>query len=108
MAVMPNQSCILLAEDNEGDVYLAKLALKDHGLTHEIRVLGDGEAALSFVDCLENDANVPQVALMLLDLHLPKRDGLEVLGRLRAGKRGAGIPVVVLTSSDSPDDRESA
>jgi chemotaxis family two-component system response regulator Rcp1 len=101
-------NCILLAEDNEGDVYLAKLALQDHGLNQDVHVLADGETALSFVERLEWDNNVPSVALMLLDLHLPKRDGLEVLRRLRAGKRGARIPVVVLTSSDSPADRESA
>ena len=103
-----NDNCILLAEDNEGDVFLAKLALQDHGLNHDVHVLADGEDALSFVDRLEWDNNVPSVSLMLLDLHLPKRDGLEVLRRLRAGKRGARIPVVVLTSSDSPADRESA
>jgi CheY-like chemotaxis protein len=106
--VQVKDECILLAEDNDSDAYLAKLALRAHGLNHDIQVLDDGEAALSFVERLESDHNAPPVALMLLDLHLPKRDGLDILKRLRAGKRGARIPVVILTSSDSPNDRESA
>lgn len=89
-------------------MYLAKLALRDHGLNHEIRVLGDGEEALTFLERLEAEADAPNAVLMLLDLHLPKKDGLDVLRRLRSGPRGAGIPVMVLTSSDSPHERESA
>ena len=105
MATSHHENCILLAEDNEADVYLAKLALRDHGLFDEVRVLGDGEEAFRFVDMLEAEPGGPNVILMLLDLHLPKKDGLEVLRRLRAGRNGSRIPVVILTSSDSPYER---
>jgi CheY-like chemotaxis protein len=105
LAATRTENCILLAEDNEADVYLAKLALRDHGLHDEVRVLGDGEEAFRFVDMMEGEPGSPNVILMLLDLHLPKRDGLEVLRRLRAGRNGSRVPVMILTSSDSPYER---
>lgn len=105
MAATPTENCILLAEDNEADVYLTKLALRAHGLNDEVRVLGDGEEAFRFVDKMEAEPGGPSVILMLLDLHLPKKDGLEVLRRLRAGWNGSRVPVVILTSSDSPYER---
>ena len=105
MAATRNENYILIAEDNEADVYLAKLALRDHGLADEVRVLVDGEEAFAFIDMLEAESGAPDVILMLLDLHLPKRDGLEVLRRLRAGRNGSRLPVVILTSSDSPYER---
>jgi len=103
-----NDDFILLAEDSEADVYLARLALRDYGLNQNIHVISDGEEALLFIDRLENEPGFPSLALMLLDLHLPKRDGLEVLARLRAGSRGRQIPVIVLTSSESPEIRATA
>jgi CheY-like chemotaxis protein len=105
LAGIRNENYILIAEDNEADVYLAKLALRDHGFNDEVRVLVDGEEAFRFVDMLEAESGAPDVILMLLDLHLPKRDGLEVLRRLRAGRKGSRIPVLILTSSDSPYER---
>jgi CheY-like chemotaxis protein len=92
---------ILLAEDNPADVYLIEEALREHKLTFEMILAEDGEEALSM---LSNPETRPDI--VLLDLNMPKRSGGEVLGRLQRDLEG--IPVVVLTSSDSPVDREEA
>ena len=102
----PRDPCqILLAEDNPADVGLVRAALREHEVDCHVRVIGDGEAALSFIDGLDQDPKLPCPDLLLLDLHLPKRDGLEILKHLRASGRCAQTPVVVLTSSDSPFDQ---
>lgn len=99
---------ILLAEDNPGDVGLVREALREHKIHCDLRVICDGEQVLSFIDRLDCESDLPCPDLLLLDLHLPKRDGNEVLRHLRASERCARTPVVVFTSSDSPRDYESA
>jgi chemotaxis family two-component system response regulator Rcp1 len=93
---------IVLAEDNSADVMLVRLALKGSGINCELRVLGDGDRAVAFIE--EYDANpaVGPVDLLLLDMHLPKRDGEEILKRLRSSDHCAETPVVVMTASDAP------
>jgi CheY-like chemotaxis protein len=93
---------ILLAEDNPADVYLIEEALREHKIDFRITVAEDGEMAMSL---LSNDALRPDI--VLLDLNMPKRGGGEVLDQLRK-KSGPDVPVIVLTSSDSPSDREDA
>ena len=92
---------ILLAEDNPADVYLIEEALREHGVDCQITLAKDGEAAIAMIASGEVDPT-----LIMLDLNMPKRGGGEVLTRLREDPRSASIPVVVLTSSDSPADRE--
>ena len=99
---------ILLAEDNPADVGLVREALREHHVDCELRVIGDGEQVLSFIDRLDLDSKLPCPDILLLDMHLPKRDGNEVLTHLRASERCAKTPVVILTSSESPRDIESA
>lgn len=99
---------ILLAEDNPADVGLVREALREHHVDCELRVIGDGEQVLSFIDRLDLDSKLPCPDILLLDMHLPKRDGNEVLTHLRASERCAKTPVVILTSSESPKDLESA
>lgn len=93
---------ILLVEDSADDVLLITEALKIAGITNRFFVVRDGAAALDFLFCTGEFAyreasDQPQV--VLLDLNLPKIDGLEVLRRIKADSRTKTIPVIVLTSS---------
>jgi CheY-like chemotaxis protein len=99
---------IVLAEDNPEDVRFVREALREHGVRCKLRILSDGDEVVSFIDRLDEDSKRPCPDLMLLDFNLPKRDGREVLKYLRASERCGRTPVVVLTSSDSPADRETA
>jgi CheY-like chemotaxis protein len=98
---------ILLVEDSEGDVFLVRRALEKHGLKHELIVARNGEDALRLLDQAEKGpaAGVPQ--MVLLDLNLPKVGGSQILSHIRRSQALAGTPVIVLTSSDSPADRDS-
>ena len=99
---------ILLAEDNSADIELVREALEDRAITYELRIVEDGERAMDFIQRIDHDSTLRCPKLLLLDLHLPKRDGQEVLRCLRASERCGQTPVVILTSSDSPSDRETA
>ena len=96
---MPAQ-LIVLVEDNPDDQTLTLRALKKQNLANEIIVLNDGVEALAFL----LDPEKPLPHLLLLDLKLPKLDGLQVLRRLRSEPRTQLLPVVVLTSSDEDRD----
>lgn len=96
---MPVQM-IVLVEDNPDDQTLTLRALKKQNIANEIIVLNDGVEALEFL----LDAEKPLPHLLLLDLKLPKLDGLQLLRRLRAEPRTQLLPVVVLTSSDEDRD----
>ena len=97
---------ILLVEDDPDDEALTVRALKQHRITNDIVVVRDGAEALDYLFCTGTyagrDPRPPFV--VLLDLKLPKLDGLEVLRRLRSDERGRFVPVVVLTSSDEEQD----
>ena len=108
MAESCSPTQIVLAEDNATDVRMVREVLNRHNIHCDLKVLEDGDEALAFIDKLDLDLESPCPDLLLLDLHLPKRDGEEVLRYLRGSERCAQTPVVVLTSSDSPHDRESA
>jgi len=99
-------SQIVLAEDNPADVGLVTEALREHQIPHELRVISDGEEALAFIDLLNQDSKLPCPDVLLLDLHLPKHDGGEILKHLQASERCGRTPVVVLTSSDAVWDRQ--
>ena len=98
---------VLLVEDNPDDEALTLRALGKHNLANEIVVARDGQEALDYLfaegDYSDRDASsLPQV--ILLDLKLPKVDGLQVLERLRAADLTRHVPVVVLTSSTQEQD----
>src|SRR5579884_4171264 len=94
---------IFIVEDNLGDVLLVREALKESSLQFELRHAADGEEA---IQVLSKDRLRPD--LVLLDINLPKRDGWEVLSELRANPETRSVPVVVLSSSGSPEDRDRA
>ena len=92
---------ILLVEDNLDDETLTLRALKKNNIANDIATARDGAAAL---ELLLGPAAKEPPALVLLDLRLPKVDGLEVLRRLRADERTTLVPVVILTSSKEEQD----
>ena len=98
---------VVLAEDNPGDVFLVREALETHGLGAELTVQQDGEQMLRFIERVDSgQESCPD--LVLLDLNLPKRSGETLLKRLRESPLCARIPVLIVTSSDSPRDRETS
>ncbi len=99
---------ILLVEDNAADVYLVQQALMEHGLDHELTVTRDGDEALQLIERAEHSDALPCPQVILLDLNLPRQDGLAVLKRVRESSRCTDTSVVVLTSSDANKDREQA
>lgn len=98
---------VLLVEDNADDVELTLLALEEQNLANHIEVVRDGAEALDFLFCTgayadRHFSDTPK--LVLLDIKLPKVDGLEVLQRLKSDPRTRAIPVVILTSSREERD----
>jgi two-component system, chemotaxis family, response regulator Rcp1 len=103
----PEPICILLVEDNRADVTLVREALEEHGLTCKLLVLSDGEQALKLIARAET-GEVACPELVILDLNLPKADGRQVLQRMRASSRCSSVPVVILSSSEAPEDIDQA
>lgn len=99
---------ILLAEDNPADIYLIREALQEHGIECPVQVACDGKEVLQILAQLDLQPEENHLGLIILDLNLPRHDGIEILQKLRETPRMAHIPVAVLTSSDSPRDREVA
>jgi len=97
---------ILLVEDNPIDIDLTLRAFKKRNLTNSILVARDGEEAVNYIDIWDKGAQTPLV--ILLDLKLPKVDGLEVLKIIKEHPKYTTIPVVVLTSSSDSKDIERA
>jgi CheY-like chemotaxis protein len=97
---------ILLIEDNPMDVDLTLRAFERRRLANPVEVARDGEEALAYIERWEAGEPIPLV--ILLDLKLPKVDGLKVLRRLKSHETFKTIPVVVLTSSEEDRDVEAA
>ena len=98
-----SEAMILLVEDDPDHEALAIRALRKANVANEIRVARDGAEAVDYMNGIADGSNrMPQ--LVLLDLKLPKVDGLDVLRAIRASNRTAILPVVVLTSSDEERD----
>ena len=97
---------ILVIEDNPADVYLIREALKEHSIECPLHVVWDGREVLEYIS--EVGPHAQSLGLIILDLNLPRHGGIEVLQRLHETEGLAHVPVVVLTSSDSPRDRTVA
>ena len=95
---------VLLVEDDPGDVLMTKEAFEHYKLRNVLHVVTDGEQALHFLRRTGGYADAPRPGLILLDLNLPRLDGLEVLAELKADPALKVIPVVILTTSQAQQD----
>ena len=104
---MVREDTILLVEDNADDELLTRRTLRKHNILNEVVVARDGAEALEYLFATgRHEGRDPSVMphLILLDLHLPRVDGLEVLRRVRADERTRRLPTVVFTSSEEQAD----
>jgi two-component system, chemotaxis family, response regulator Rcp1 len=99
---------ILLVEDNPGDVRLTKEALRGAKVANDLRVVGDGEAAIDYLRRRGPYADAPRPDIVLLDLNLPRLDGREVLADIKSDPDLAKIPIIILTTSSAERDINSA
>jgi two-component system response regulator len=99
---------ILLVDDNKNDVFLAQRALKKSNLNNNVVVASNGEEALDYLYCrgkyADRDQNCDVPLVTLLDLKMPKMDGLETLKQIRDNPKTKNLPVVMLTSSEEDTD----
>lgn len=105
--MMPSQHDILMVEDDPADVELTLRELRRNNLANRVHVVRDGEEALDFLFCREaySDRSFERPPkLVLLDLKLPKVDGIEVLRQVKGDARTKAIPVVILTASKEDKD----
>lgn len=99
----PSPAHILLGEDNPADVYLIRQALEENGISYNLQVAVHGG---ELIEVVGRATCVPD--LIVLDLNLPRHEGLEILKLIRGNHEFSRVPVVILTSSDSPKDRIAA
>ena len=102
----PDRLCLLLVEDSPADVYLVREAMRREGLKVHWDIADDGEWAIRMIDEVDSNASSPCPDVLLLDLNVPRCTGDEVLERIRKSPRLANTPVVIMTSSESLDDRD--
>lgn len=95
---------ILLVEDNPGDIRLTREALKDAKVANVLTVVGDGIEALALLHKNGKHATSARPDLIILDLNLPKKDGLELLAEIKSDDELKIIPVIILTTSTSDTD----
>ncbi|MTJ11237.1 response regulator [Anabaena sp. UHCC 0187] len=98
------QKTIFLVEDNKADVRLIQEALKTISLPHQVVTVTDGIEAIAYLRQEGKYANAARPDLILLDLNLPQKNGLEVLAEIKSDPRLKRIPVIVLTTSKNKDD----
>ena len=95
---------ILIVEDSKTDVFLIREAIDNCGIRADIDVVRDGYSATQYFDAADRNAAAPCPDLVLLDLNLPKVSGGEVLEHLRASSRCKDAKVLIVSSSDAPQD----
>jgi CheY-like chemotaxis protein len=100
----PDTVEVLLVEDDQGDVVMITEASEQSGSPVHLNVVGDGELAMHFLRRAGAFADAPRPGLIVLDLNLPRRTGLEVLADLKADRDLLVIPVLILTASAAPAD----
>jgi CheY-like chemotaxis protein len=99
---------ILLAEDDEGHALLVQKNIARAGIVNQVVHVGDGQQALDYVGRTGKfaDRNVGGPLLVVLDINMPRVDGVEVLTRIKANEATAKIPVIMLTTTDDPREVE--
>jgi two-component system response regulator len=96
---------LLVIEDNPTDTFLLRRALNEHNVEYEMVVVEDGEQGIEYLESCRDEARPD---LIIVDLNLPKEDGIEVLKRFRESPSFVQTQIVILTSSDSPMERQRA
>jgi len=99
------RALVLVVEDNQADVFLVEQAVRFRKLPVRLLMLDNGEDALRYFADAEADPATPCPDAILLDLNLPRRSGREVLEQVKSTVRCRHVPVIILTSSNSPEDR---
>ena len=101
---------VLMAEDSQHDIVATQRAWKAHGIQNPLHVVNDGEECLDYLHQRGRFAGsgLPRPGLIILDLRMPKMDGLEVLRHVRADPQLARIPVIILTTSKAERDRQES
>ena len=99
-----NSLNVLLVEDDEGDALIIREAFEYYKIRNELNVVTDGEAAMQFLRQTGPYAGMPRPGLILLDVNLPRRNGLAVLAELKQDPDLLVIPVVMLTTSRAEED----
>jgi chemotaxis family two-component system response regulator Rcp1 len=95
---------ILLIEDNPGDVRLTREALNNGRVLNNLHVVEDGQQAMAFLRRWPGFEDAPTPDLIIMDLHLPGKDGQTLLKEIKADRKLRRIPVVILTTSEAKDD----
>jgi CheY-like chemotaxis protein len=103
-SAVPDVIDVLLVEDDDGDVLMTREAFEHYRIRNRLHVVGDGEQALEFLRKTGRYADAPRPGLILLDVNLPRRSGLEVLAELKQDPDLLVIPVVMLTTSRAEED----
>jgi two-component system, response regulator len=98
------EKIILLVEDNEDDIFLTRRALVKSDIPHRLVVARDGVEALDYLFTNNNNGKTNLPDMVLLDLKLPRVDGLQVLKEIRSNEKTRNLPVKVLTSSSQEED----
>ena len=101
------QLTVLLVEDNPRDVRLTQRAFQQAGLPHDLRVVRDGDEALAYLHhegAYKEAETAPRPDVILLDLNLPRMGGHELLREVKQDNRFRQVPIIVLTTSERPDD----
>lgn len=108
--IAPMESVIelLVVDDNAGDVRLTCVAVERSGLRSHVTIARDGEEAMAFLRRSGKFATVSRPHLVLLDINMPRLTGLEVLEQARQDAALAGLPIIMLTGSDSERDMDKA
>ncbi|MDQ6902674.1 MAG: response regulator [Bacteroidota bacterium] len=99
---------ILLVEDNEGDIFLTKEAFEDGKIRNNISVVRDGVEAIDFLNKVNRYENASTPDIVLMDLNLPKKNGQEVLKYIRENDKLNKLPVIMLTTSSSENDKQES
>jgi CheY-like chemotaxis protein len=105
IAQMTEKLHIWLVEDSEADELMMRQALKLDGMDCDFQVSEDGEKAIDFIETIDRTESAAQPHIVLLDLNLPRKSGARVLERIRQSPKCGRMPVVIVTSSDSPGDK---
>ena len=99
---------LLLVEDSPADVFLVERAIQEEGLSFILKVADNGETAIHIIDQVDSESDGAAPNFLLVDLNIPRRNGTEVLRRVRQSPRCGNVPGVMISSSDSPADRQRA